>query len=155
MGNFIAKGAVVLGDVRLGESASIWYNAVVRADHRVISIGNNSNVQDNCTIHVESGLDVTIGDYVTIGHNAIIHGCTIKDNTLIGMGAIVMNRAVIGRNCIIGAGTLIPENMEIPDNSLVVGVPGKIRRQVTDEEAAQITKNAQIYVQEAQEYSVE
>lgn len=151
MENFIAPGAVVLGDVRLGENASIWYNAVVRADHRTISIGKNSNVQDNCTIHVESSLDVTIGENVTIGHNAIIHGCTISDNSLIGMGAIVMNRAVIGKNCIIGAGTLIPENMEVPDNSLVVGIPGKIRRQISEEEAKTITKNAMIYVEEAKE----
>lgn len=152
MDYFIAPGAVVLGDVRLGDNASVWYNAVVRADQQTITIGDNSNVQDNCTIHVESGLDVNIGNNVTIGHNAIIHGCTIKDNTLIGMGAIVMNRAVIGKNCIIGAGTLVPENAEIPDNSLVVGVPGRVRREVSEKEAAQITENALVYVKEAQEY---
>lgn len=152
MDNFIAQGAIVIGDVRLGENASIWFNAVVRADHRMITIGNNSNVQDNCTIHVEKELDVTIGDNVTIGHNAIVHGCTINDNSLIGMGAIVMNRAVIGKNCIIGAGTLIPEGTVIPDNSLVVGVPGKIKRQVTEQEVEEIKNNAYLYVKKANEY---
>lgn len=152
MDNFIAKGAVVLGDVSLGENASIWFNAVVRADHRKIHIGKNSNIQDNATVHVEKNLDVWIGDGVTVGHNAIVHGCEIGDNTLIGMGAIVMNRAKVGMNCIIGAGAIVTEDMFIPDNSLVLGIPARIKRSLTPEEIENNKLNASVYVEEAKKY---
>ena len=127
---FVASGAKVIGNVELGENVGIWFNAVVRADKSKIHIGNNSNIQDNCTVHVEKDLNVYIGDGVTVGHNAIVHGCTVGDNTLIGMGAIIMNRAIIGKNCIIGAGAIVTENAVIPDNSLVIGAPGKVKREL-------------------------
>lgn len=151
---FIAKGARVIGNVELGDNVGIWYNAVVRADKSTIHIGNNSNIQDNCTVHVEKDLNVFIGDGVTVGHNAIVHGCTVGDNTLIGMGAIVMNRAVIGKNCIIGAGAIVTENAVIPDNSLVIGAPGKVKRELTEEEIQSIGDNASRYVLLASEYKL-
>ena len=146
---YIAPGAVVLGDIELAEDCSIWYNAVVRADRAPIRIGRGSNVQDNCVVHVDTGYPVTIGEGVTIGHGAIVHGCSIGNNTLIGMGAILLNGCQIGSNCMIGAGALVTQNAVIPDNSLVVGNPGKIRREVTPEEAAGIRENAAHYLEEA------
>ena len=148
---FIASGAVVLGDVTIGENSSIWYNAVVRGDRDSIVIGKESNIQDNAVVHLGSGYPVEIGDYVTIGHGAIIHGCKIGDNTMIGMGAILMNGCEIGKNCIIGAGALVTQNVEIPDNSLVIGNPGKVKRPVTEEEIKWNFENAQLYVEEAQQ----
>lgn len=148
---FIAPGAVVLGDVTIGENSGIWYNAVVRGDRDSIVIGKESNIQDNAVVHLGSGYPVEIGDHVTIGHGAIIHGCKIGDNTMIGMGAILMNGCKIGKNCIIGAGALVTQNVEIQDNSLVIGNPGKVKRAVTEEEIRWNLKNAHIYVEEAQE----
>ncbi len=130
---FIAPGAVVLGDVTIGENSGIWYNAVVRGDRDSIVIGRESNIQDNAVVHLGSGYPVEIGDHVTIGHGAIVHGCKI------------------GKNCIIGAGALVTQNVEIPDNSLVVGNPGKVKRAVTEEEIRWNLENAQLYVDEAQE----
>ena len=148
---FIAPGAVVLGDVTIGENSGIWYNAVVRGDRDSIVIGKESNIQDNAVVHLGSEYPVEIGDHVTIGHGAIIHGCKIGDNTMIGMGAILMNGCKIGKNCIIGAGALVTQNVEIPDNSLVIGNPGKVKRAVTEEEIRWNLENARIYVEEAQE----
>ncbi len=149
---FIAPGAVVQGNVTIGADSSIWYNAVVRGDRDCILIGKGSNIQDNAVVHLGSGYPVEIGDHVTIGHGAIIHGCKIGDNTMIGMGAILMNGCRIGKNCIIGAGALVTQNVEIPDNSLVIGNPGKVKRQVTEEEIHRNLENAQLYVEEAQEF---
>lgn len=149
---FIAPDAVVLGNVTLGENISIWFHAVVRAENASITIGDNTNIQDNCVLHVDEGADVHIGNGVTVGHGAIIHGCTIGNNSLIGMGAIILNHAVIGENCIIGAGTLITQNTIIPDNSLVIGSPGKILRTVTDSEIEDIRQNAIHYIKEAETY---
>lgn len=151
---FVAKGAVVLGDVTIEKNCSIWYNATVRSTENYIKIGEGSNVQDNAVIHVSPDYPTTIGSYVTIGHGAIIHGCTIDDNTLIGMGAIILNGAKIGKNCIIAAGSLIPQNKIIPDNSLVMGSPGKIVRQVTEDEILKNTKNAEEYIKERITYAV-
>ena len=148
---FIAPGAVVLGNVTIGENSGIWYNAVVRGDRDSIVIGKESNIQDNAVVHLGSGYPVEIGNHVTIGHGAIIHGCKIGDNTMIGMGAILMNGCKIGKNCIIGAGALVTQNVEIPDNSLVIGNPGKVKRAVTEEEIRWNLENAQLYVEEAQE----
>ncbi|MGN1147723.1 MAG: gamma carbonic anhydrase family protein [Lachnospiraceae bacterium] len=145
----IAKGAIVYGDVTLGEKSSIWYNAVVRGDDGSIRIGKYSNVQDNCTIHLDAGHKVNIGDYVTIGHGAIVHGCTIGNNCLIGMGAIILNGAVIEDNCIIGAGTLITQNKVIPANSMVIGNPGKVIRAITQEEKENVRANAVHYAGKA------
>ncbi len=146
---WIAPGAVVLGDVYLGEDVGIWYNAVVRGDRGRISIGSRSNIQDNCVVHTDLGYTVEIGENVTVGHGAIAHGCTIGDNTLVGMGAILMNGCKIGRNCIIGAGAIVTGGKVIPDGSLVIGNPGKIVRQVTEEEIEGNLRNARVYVEEA------
>lgn len=151
---FVAKGAVVLGDVTIEKNCSIWYNATVRSTESYIKIGEGTNVQDNAVIHVGYTHPTTIGSYVTIGHGAIVHGCTVDDNTLIGMGAIILNGAKIGKNCIIAAGALVPQNKTIPDNSLVMGSPGKIVRQVTEDEIAQNRKNAEHYIKERITYAV-
>ena len=147
MSYYIAEGAVVKGQVSLGDGASVWYNATVRGDSEPIEIGKNSNIQDNAVDHVDLSHKVVIGDNVTIGHSAIIHGCTIGDNTLIGMGAIILNGADIGRNCIIGAGALVTQGTKIPDGSLAFGNPAKIRRILTEDEIADNQKNAMHYVE--------
>lgn len=148
---FIAPGAIVLGDVTLGEDVGIWYHATVRGDRAPIVIGKRSNVQDNAVVHVDAKYPVTIGENVTIGHSAIIHGCEIGDNSLIGMGAIIMNGTRIGKNCIVGAGALVTQNTIVPDNSLILGNPAKVKREVTQEEIAASLHNAQVYVEEARE----
>ena len=144
---FIAPGAIVLGDVTIGEDVGIWYHATIRGDKSTITIGKGSNIQDNAVVHVDTNYSVTIGENVTVGHGAIIHGCSIGDNTLVGMGAIVMNGAVIGNNCIVAAGALVTGGTVVPDNSLILGNPAKIKRPVTEEEI----RNAKEYVQEARE----
>lgn len=148
---FIAPGAVVLGDVTLGADVGIWYNATVRGDRGSVAIGRGSNIQDNAVVHLDSGHPVVIGENVTVGHGAIVHGCTIGDNSLIGMGAIIMNGAHIGKNCIVGAGALVTQGMQVLDNSLVLGSPAKVKRSVTEEELAANLYNAQLYVEEARE----
>lgn len=148
---FIAPGAIVLGDVTIGEDVGIWYHATIRGDKSTITIGKGSNIQDNAVVHVDTNYSVTIGENVTVGHGAIIHGCSIGDNTLVGMGAIVMNGAVIGNNCIVAAGALVTGGTVVPDNSLILGNPAKIKRPVTEEEIASNIRNAKEYVQEARE----
>ena len=152
---FIAEGAIIRGDVTLSDRVSIWFNAVVRAENGPIAIGSDSNIQDNCVLHVDINGKLTIGNRVTVGHGAILHGCTIEDNSLIGMGAIVLNHAVVGKNCIVGAGALITQGTIIPDNSLVIGSPAKVKRSLTADEIADISKNADFYVQEASLYADE
>jgi carbonic anhydrase/acetyltransferase-like protein (isoleucine patch superfamily) len=144
-GAFVAETASVLGDVTIGEGSSIWYGAVARGDIAPITIGKYSNIQDNATVHNETDIPAVVGDYTVVGHNAIVHGCTIGDNCLIGMGAIILNRAVIGDNCIIGAGSLVTQGKIIPPNSLVVGSPAKVIREVTEEELDKVRKNAMRY----------
>ncbi|WP_075755709.1 gamma carbonic anhydrase family protein [Sporomusa sphaeroides] len=151
---FIAEGARVIGDVSIEAHASIWFNTVLRGDVQPIRIGRYTNIQDNCTIHVWYEFPTVIGNYVTVGHGAILHGCTIASNCLIGMGAIILNYAEIGENCIIGAGALIPERKKIPPNSLVMGSPGKVIRQVSMEEIETIRQSALVYVQDAKNYMV-
>ncbi|MFQ7013405.1 MAG: gamma carbonic anhydrase family protein [Faecalibacterium sp.] len=121
---FVAANATVLGDVTLGRGVNIWYGAVLRADEGALILGENSNVQDNAVLHCDPGGQVVLGKNVTVGHSALVHGCTVGDNSLIGMHATILNHAVVGKNCIIGAGALVPEGMVIPDNSVAVGVPG-------------------------------
>jgi carbonic anhydrase/acetyltransferase-like protein (isoleucine patch superfamily) len=146
-GNYwIAPSADVVGRVRLRKDASIWFGAVLRGDNEWIEVGEGSNVQDNCVLHTDMGAPLTIGRNCTIGHKVILHGCTIADNTLIGMGAIVLNHAKIGRNCLIGAGAIVTERKDIPDNSLVVGAPGKIIRQIDADGAASLQRAAESYV---------
>ncbi len=148
--SFIAKGAVVIGDVEIGENSSIWYNAVIRGDESSIRIGNNTNIQDNSTVHISHYSKTFIGNNVTIGHNAIIHGCEIKDNVLVGMGSTILDNAVINENVIIGANSLITSNVVIPKNSLVLGSPAKVIRSLTKDEIESIKQSAQSYVAEAE-----
>ena len=149
---FVADGAKIIGDVEIGESSSVWFNAVIRADSDKVKIGANSNVQDNAVIHTSEKFGVEIGNNVTIGHGAIIHGCTIKDNVIVGMGAIVLNGAVIEENCIIGAGALVTQGKVVPTGSLAFGNPCKIVRALTDEEMVSIANNAISYIKKAKEY---
>ena len=149
---FIADGAKIVGDVEMGEGCSVWYNAVIRADSNSVKIGENSNVQDNAVIHTSSGAGVQIGDNVTIGHGAIVHGCTVGNNVMIGMGAIVLDGAIIEDNSIIGAGTLVTQNKVIPAGSLAFGNPMRIVRELAEQEISSILENAASYVDKAQKY---
>ncbi|MES0881545.1 gamma carbonic anhydrase family protein [Roseibium sp. SCP14] len=152
-GNYwVAPTAVLIGDIHLSEDASVWFGATLRGDNEPIVVGARSNVQDGCVFHTDMGYPLTIGTDCTVGHNAILHGCTIKDNTLVGMGATILNGAVIGSNCIIGANALIAEGKEIPDNSLVVGVPGKVVRTLHEQAAEDIRKSAAGYVRNWQRF---
>jgi carbonic anhydrase/acetyltransferase-like protein (isoleucine patch superfamily) len=147
-GNYwIAPSADIIGRVVLKENASVWYGAVLRGDNDPIIIGENSNIQDGTIIHTDIGYPAIVGRDVTVGHKVILHACTIGDETLIGMGAIILNRARIGRNCIIGAHALIAEGKEIPDNSLVMGAPGKVIRQLSDAQVQLIRGSAHHYVE--------
>ena len=141
--------------VRIGARSSVFFGAVIRSELDEIVIGEGTNIQDNCVLHIERGIPVHVGSGCTIGHSAIVHSCTVGDNTLVGMGAIILNGAVVGKNCIIGAGALIPQNAVIPDGSLVVGMPGKVRRSVTEEEIATNRASAQMYMEEAAEYKAQ
>lgn len=149
---FLADGAKVIGRVTIKDNSSVWYNAVIRGDSSTIEIGMNTNVQDNAVIHTSKHSKVIVGNNVTIGHGAIVHGCTIGNNVLIGMGSIVLDDVVIGNNCIIGAGTLIPSKKVIPENSLVYGNPYKIVRNLTDSEKDSILENAMEYIEEAKNH---
>ncbi len=150
---FVASTASVFGDVRIASRANIWFGAVIRADLNSIEIGSFTNIQDLSVLHVETSHPIKIGSHVTVGHRAILHGCTIEDKVLIGMGAIIMNGAKIGEGSVIGAGALVTENSVIPPRSLVVGFPGKIKRNVSDEELAQIEGAARHYAETALGYS--
>jgi len=143
----IAKNATVIGDVELSEDVNIWYGAVIRADINKITIKKGSNVQDNCVVHCSKEYPTSIGEGVSIGHGAVIHGCTIEDNVLVGMNSTVLNGARVGKNSIIGANALVVQNKEIPPNSLVLGVPGKVVRTLTDEEIDSIKDNAKRYLE--------
>lgn len=150
---FIEESARVIGDVEIGRDSSIWFNAVVRGDVNYIRIGDRTNVQDNCTLHVTKDIfPLVIGNDITIGHNVILHGCTVKDRCLIGMGAIILDNAEIGEDCIIGAGALVKEGAKIPPGSLVVGLPAKVAREIRPEEKARILKSAQNYIEYAANY---
>lgn len=142
---FVARGAIVVGDVVLEEKSSLWYNAVIRADAESIVLGPGSNVQDGCAIHADPGFPAVIGRDVSVGHNAVIHGSTIEDGCLIGMGAILLNGCVIGAGSMVAAGAVVLEGTVVPPGSLVAGVPGKVRRTLTDDEVADIRGNAAIY----------
>ncbi|MBA5222002.1 gamma carbonic anhydrase family protein [Streptomyces griseoaurantiacus] len=144
-GVFLAPTAAVLGDVTLGAGASVWYGAVLRADVEAIAVGVLSNVQDNCTLHADPGFPVSIGERVSLGHNAVVHGATVEDDCLIGMGATVLNGAVIGTGSLVAAQALVPQGMRVPPGSLVAGVPAKVRRPLTDEEREVVTLNATMY----------
>ena len=144
---FIADNASVIGKVILKQNASIWFGAVLRGDNEAITVGERSNIQDLSILHTDPGFPLTIGEYCTVGHKAVLHGCQIGDNSLIGIDAIVLNGAVIGNNCLIGAGALITEGKKIPDGSLVMGTPGKVVRQLSEEQIRSLTESADRYVQ--------
>jgi carbonic anhydrase/acetyltransferase-like protein (isoleucine patch superfamily) len=143
---WIAPNATVIGQVRLGEHVGIWYNAVVRGDMDSITIGDRTNIQDGCVLHVDPGTPLTVGRGVSVGHNAILHGCTIGDDVLVGMGATVLNGAKVGPGTLIAANALILQDAQIPPGSLVAGVPGKVRRELTDAERDSIRDNAEVYL---------
>ena len=152
--NWIAPSAVLIGSIIVGEGVGIWFGSVLRGDNEPITIGNNSNIQENCVMHTDIGYPLNIGEGCTIGHKAMLHGCTIGQNSLIGMGATVLNGAVIGDNCLVGAGSLVPEGKIIPNNSLVVGMPGKVIRQL-DEAAINGLKSAALhYVENAKRFAM-
>lgn len=150
--SFIASSADVIGNVSIGEYSNIWFGAVLRGDMDSLSIGHNTNVQDNSTVHNDDNFPVSIGDYVTIGHNCIIHGCKISNNTLIGMGSTILNGAEIGEYSIIGAGSLVTQGKKIPSGVLCMGVPAKVIRELTMEEKESIKKSAQHYVELSMKY---
>ena len=149
---FVAENAAVIGSVVMEPNSSVWWNVTVRGDNDVIMIGENVNVQDGAVIHTDSGVPVTLGRNVSVGHLVMLHGCTIGENSLIGIGAIILNRAVVGKNCLVGAGALIPEGKVIPDGSLVLGTPGRVTRRLTPEEIAMNTWIAEHYVERAARY---
>ncbi|MGI5424409.1 gamma carbonic anhydrase family protein [Streptomyces sp. CA-179760] len=144
---FVAPTASVIGGVTLGAGASVWYGAVVRGDVESISVGASSNVQDNCTLHADPGFPVTVGERVSIGHNAVVHGATVEDDCLIGMGATVLNGAVIGAGSLVAAQALVPQGMVVPPGSLVAGVPAKVRRELSEEERQGVTLNGTMYAE--------
>ncbi len=150
---FVAHNATVVGEVSLAHHVSIWFNAVVRGDNDRILVGERSNVQDGAVLHTDPGMRLVIGRDVTVGHMAMLHGCAIGDGSLVGIKSVVMNRARIGRHCLIGAGSLVPEGRQIPDRSLVLGVPGKVVRVLTDEEVASLLASADNYVRKIARYS--
>jgi carbonic anhydrase/acetyltransferase-like protein (isoleucine patch superfamily) len=149
---WIAPNATIIGDIRLADNASVWWNAVLRGDNDPIHIGANTNIQDGSVLHTDEGVPMHIGANVTVGHLVMLHGCTVGDGSLVGIGSIILNRAVIGKNCIVGANTLIPEGKVYPDRVLIVGSPGKVVRELSDEEVARLAKSAVHYVDNASRY---
>ena len=147
----ILPGAAVVGNVAFGPGCSVWFNAVLRADDRPITIGGGTNIQDGAILHSDA-FPITLGEYVTVGHRAIIHGCTVGNNTTVGMGAILLNGATVGKNCIVGAGALVTGKMDIPDGSLALGNPAKVIRPLTAEELAGLRASAEHYIKLAEAY---
>lgn len=150
--SWVAHNATIIGDVRIGRNASIWYNVVIRGDNAPIEIGGGTNIQDGSILHNDEGVPLAVGEHVTVGHMAMLHGCTIGDGCLIGINAVVLNNAVIGKDCLIAAKALIPEGKTIPERSLVVGSPGRILRTLTDEEVMRLRRNARHYVENARRF---
>jgi carbonic anhydrase/acetyltransferase-like protein (isoleucine patch superfamily) len=150
---WVAENATVIGRVRLKAEASVWFGSVLRGDNEWIELGERSQIQDNSTLHTDPGFPIVIGTNCVIGHNVVLHGCTIADNSLIGMGAIVMNGVRIGRNCLVGAGAVLTEGKSFPDHSLIVGAPGRVIRSIDDTAAAMIAAGADIYVKRWQRYA--
>lgn len=150
--NWIAPDAVLIGNVEIGRNVGLWFGAVIRGDNERIAIGSDTNVQEHTVMHTDPGFPLTIGAGCTIGHRAMLHGCTIGDNSLIGMGAIVLNGAEIGRNCLVGAGALVTEGKKFPDNSLIVGSPAKVIRTLDDDAVAKLRASAAHYVANAKRF---
>ena len=152
---YVADNAVVVGSVILGHGASVWFNSIVRGDNDVITIGDGTNVQDGAVLHIDEGVPLTLGASVSVGHLAMLHGCTVEDGALVGIGAVVLNHAVIGRGSLVGAGALVPEGKVIPERSLAVGSPARVVRTLTDEDVAGIEQIARHYVEKARRYRTE
>ncbi|RYF66654.1 MAG: gamma carbonic anhydrase family protein [Comamonadaceae bacterium] len=152
-GVYIADSAQVMGNVILGENASVWFGAVLRGDTETLTIGRNSNVQDLSVLHADVGCPLTLGDNVTVGHQVMLHGCTVGDNSLIGIQAVILNNAKIGRNSIVGAGSVVTEGKEFPDNSLIIGSPAKVVRTLDDAAAAKLRQSAEHYVDNGRRFA--
>jgi len=152
-GAWVADNATVIGRVELAENASVWYGCVVRGDSDRIRIGRNSNVQDASVLHCDAGVPLTIGDDVTVGHQVVLHGCTIGDGSLIGIQAVVLNNARIGKNCVVGAGSIVTEGKEFPDNSLIVGAPARVVRSLDDAAVVQFRRGVPHYVENARRHA--
>lgn len=150
---FIAPSADLIGEVRMQDKSSVWFNCVLRADNEPITVGENSNIQDGSILHVDPGFPIVVGSNVTVGHKVMLHGCTIGDNSLIGMNAVILNGARIGRHCLIGAGALVTENMEIPDGQLVLGSPARIVKALDDKTIEMLRQGANHYVENARNYA--
>jgi carbonic anhydrase/acetyltransferase-like protein (isoleucine patch superfamily) len=151
-GAWVADSAEVMGQVHIGARASIWFNTVVRADNEAITIGAETNIQDGTVLHCDPGKPLHIGQGVTVGHNVMLHGCTVGDHSLIGIGAVILNEAVIGKNCLVGAGSLVTEGKTFPDGSMILGSPAKVVRQLTPEQIEGLKRIAQGYVSNAERY---
>jgi carbonic anhydrase/acetyltransferase-like protein (isoleucine patch superfamily) len=149
---YIAESANIIGKVRIEARASIWFDATIRGDNELITIGENSNVQEGCILHTDPGYALTVEKNVTIGHQAMLHGCTVGEGSLIGIQAIVLNGAKIGKNCLVGAGALVTEGKAFPDNTLIVGVPARVVRTLNEEDIARLRRNTDNYVERAQSY---
>ena len=149
---WVADDATVIGDVVMEAGSSLWFGTIVRGDNSTITIGRNSNVQDGSVLHTDAGIPLTLGENVTVGHQVMLHGCTVGDNTLIGIQSVVLNHARIGRNCLVGAGSLVTEGKEFPDGSLIVGRPAKVVRALTAEQIEGLRSNADHYVENAERY---
>lgn len=154
-GQFVANNATVIGSVVMEEHSSVWFNAVIRGDNDVITIGPETNIQDGAVLHTDANIKLTLGRGVTVGHNVMLHGCEIGDYSLIGINAVVLNGAKIGKHCLIGANTLIPERMVVPDGSMVVGSPGKVKKELNDNQKKMLELSAAHYVHNARRYIAE
>ncbi len=152
-GHFVADTATIIGSVRLKDKASVWFNCVLRGDNDWLVVGERSNIQDGCVLHTDPGIELIVGNDVTVGHKVMLHGCEIGNNTLIGIGSTILNGAKIGNNCIVGAHALVTENKEFPDGSLILGAPAKIARQLSEEEIAHVRWSADIYVKNAERFN--
>lgn len=152
-GHFVAPNAAVIGDVTLQANSSVWFSCVIRGDGDHIEIGAGSNIQDGAVIHVDPGFPTTVGKNVTVGHNAMLHGCTIGDGSLVGINAVVLNGAKVGKRCLIGANALVTEGMEIPDGSMVLGAPAKVKKQLTEEQQLALMHNADHYMGNARRFN--
>ena len=150
---WVADSAQVIGNVELAEGASIWFGAILRGDNEVMRIGRNSNVQDGSVLHSDPGFPLTLGENVTVGHQVMLHGCTVGDGSLIGIKSVVLNGAKIGKNCLVGAGSLVTEGKEFPDGSMIMGAPAKVVRELTPEQIAGLSRAAQHYVDNAKRYA--
>lgn len=152
---YVADSANIIGKAKIAARASVWFNVTIRGDNELITVGENSNVQESCVLHTDLGFPLTIGKNVTIGHQAMLHGCSIGDGALVGIQAVVLNGAKIGRNCLIGAGALVTEGKEFPDNSLIIGSPAKAVRTLSEEDIARMHRNTASYVERGQHYKTQ